>query len=100
MRGEKANQAQDLITDAVIKAEEVLGGSPRKGVSAATILARDGTELFHVVSTGWSKLVAIGYALLLLVCVVLAALIYYNKVQINYLEKKVEQVVPPVTGER
>lgn len=92
MRGEKTNQAQDLITDAVSKAEELLGGPHRKGSTVtATIVARDGTELFHVVPSTWSKLVAIGYALLLLVCVTLATLIYYNNVQINYLEKKVEQ---------
>lgn len=84
--------------NATEEAHALLGnGFSKRGRATAMIVAPDGTELFRIVSTRWTRIVTFGYGLMLTIITILAILMFYNKSEIIKLEKKVDQqAVPPI----
>lgn len=106
MRGDSKVEAKKLIQDAATAAKLVLDEAEYKAekkryASTAIILGPDDEPLFHIVSTWWSRIVIIGYGVLLGIIVVMTILMYANKTQLDTLQHKVdEQIVPEGTQEQ
>jgi hypothetical protein len=103
MRGEqqnKINEAQKLIHDAAEQAKVVLSVAEdkaalqvkRQSASTAIILGPNGEPLFHLVSTWWSRMVVIGYGVMLGILILMALLMFNNRTQIDDLKQKVHEV--------
>jgi hypothetical protein len=98
MRGERGNPSQQaeaarkIITDAATEAANVLAKAERKrAVSTAVIIGPDGSPLFHIVSTWWSRTFLLGSGVMLAIILLLTILVYYNKAQLNTLQEKVDE---------
>lgn len=99
MRGENASpeaQAKQLIADAAIEAQTVLATASqrRRSISTAIVLGPDGTPLFTIVSTWWSRMIIFGYGVMLLIIILMALILYVNTTKLDTLEEKVEEVKP------
>jgi len=89
MRGdvEKGNSNTPLESDV-----KIVANNRRMGLAAAIIVDNEGTTVYHVLSTLWSKLIIIAILSMIAATTVTVIMVYYNSTRIDELNLENQRI--------